>query len=58
MTGERAGMCFLEFFAANIGNAHTRRAYARAAEEFRLIAIRPNQPIPEPHLMKTKQVSR
>ena len=32
--GERAGMRFLEFFAANIGNPHTRRAYARAAEEF------------------------
>jgi hypothetical protein len=31
MTGERAGMCFLEFFAANIRNARTRRAYARAA---------------------------
>jgi len=28
---ERASMCFLEFFAANIRNAHTRRAYARAA---------------------------
>jgi len=25
---------FLEFFAANIRNAHTRRAYARAASEF------------------------
>jgi hypothetical protein len=32
--GERAGMCFLEFFAANIRNPHTRRAYYRAAEEF------------------------
>ena len=31
---ERAGMRFLEFFAANIRNSHTRRAYARAAEEF------------------------
>ena len=31
---ERAGMRFLEFFAANIRNPHTRRAYARAAEEF------------------------
>jgi hypothetical protein len=28
--GERASMCFLEFFAANIRNPHTRRA----AEEF------------------------
>jgi hypothetical protein len=25
---------FLEFFAANIRNPHTRRAYARAADEF------------------------
>jgi site-specific recombinase XerD len=32
--GERAGMRFLEFFAANIRNPHTRRAYVRAAEEF------------------------
>jgi hypothetical protein len=32
--GERASMRFLEFFAANIRNSHTRRAYARAAEEF------------------------
>ena len=31
---ERAGMRFLEFFAANIRNLHTRRAYARAADEF------------------------
>src|ERR1700693_2447205 len=31
--GERAGMRFLEFFAANIRNPHTRRAYARAAGE-------------------------
>src|SRR5262245_28041952 len=27
-------MRFLEFFAANISNPHTRRAYARAAGEF------------------------
>jgi hypothetical protein len=27
-------MRFLEFFAANIRNPHTRRAYARAAAEF------------------------
>jgi hypothetical protein len=27
---ERAGMRFLEFFAANIHNRHTRHAYARA----------------------------
>lgn len=26
--------CFLEFFAANIRNPHTRRAYARATAEF------------------------
>jgi site-specific recombinase XerC len=32
--GERARMRFLEFFAANIRNPHTRRAYARVAEEF------------------------
>jgi hypothetical protein len=32
--GERASMRFLEFFAANICNPHTRRAYYRAAEEF------------------------
>jgi len=32
--GDRAGMRFLEFFAANIRNPHTRRAYGRAAEEF------------------------
>jgi hypothetical protein len=32
--GERASNRFLEFFAANIRNPHTRRAYYRAAEEF------------------------
>ena len=32
--GERAALRFLEFFAANIRNPHTRRAYYRAAEEF------------------------
>jgi site-specific recombinase XerD len=32
--GERASMRFLEFFVANIRNPHTRRAYARAADEF------------------------
>ena len=32
--GERAGMRFLEFFAANIRNPHTRRGYCRAADEF------------------------
>ena len=32
--GERAGVRFLEFFAANIRNPHTRRAYGRAVEEF------------------------
>ena len=32
--GARAEIRFLEFFAANIRNAHTRRAYYRAAEEF------------------------
>ncbi len=32
--GVRAGKRFLEFFAANIRNPHTRRGYARAAEGF------------------------
>jgi hypothetical protein len=32
--GEHASMRFLEFFAANIRNPHTRRAYAQAADEF------------------------
>jgi site-specific recombinase XerD len=32
--GERAGICFLEFFASAIRNPHTRRAYARAAADF------------------------
>ena len=32
--GERASVRFLEFFTANIRNPHTRRAYARAADEF------------------------
>jgi hypothetical protein len=32
--GDRAGVRFLEFFAANIRNPHTRRAYARALDEF------------------------
>jgi hypothetical protein len=32
--GERGSLRFLEFFAANIRNPHTRRAYARAADEF------------------------
>jgi hypothetical protein len=27
--GDRASLRFLEFFVANIRNAHTRRAYAR-----------------------------
>src|SRR5438477_8723308 len=33
VAGERASMRFLEFFAANIRNPHTRRAYYRAATE-------------------------
>src|SRR5882672_11354054 len=33
-SGDRASLRFLEFFAANIRNPHTRRAYYRAAEEF------------------------
>ena len=32
--GERAGLRFLEFFASNIRNTLTRRAYARAAADF------------------------
>jgi site-specific recombinase XerD len=32
--GEQAGIRFLEFFASAIRNPHTRRAYARAAEDF------------------------
>src|SRR3954453_70767 len=33
-SAERAGVRFLEFFAATIRNPHTRRAYARAVAEF------------------------
>jgi len=32
--GDRAGIRFLEFFAATIRNPHTRRAYGRAVGEF------------------------
>jgi integrase/recombinase XerC len=32
--GERAWMRFFEFLAVNIRNPHTRRTYARAADEF------------------------
>ena len=32
--GERASLRFLEFFAANIRNPHTRRAYGRAVAQF------------------------
>ena len=32
--GENASLRFLEFFAANIRNPHTRRAYGRAVAEF------------------------
>jgi hypothetical protein len=32
--GERASMRFLEFFAGNIRNPHTRRAYYRGAADF------------------------
>ena len=32
--GDHAGMRFLEFFAANIRNPHTRRAYARVVADF------------------------
>jgi site-specific recombinase XerD len=34
VAGERASVRFLEFFAANIRNPHTRRAYSRAVSEF------------------------
>ena len=33
-SGERARVRFLEFFAGQIRNPHTRRAYGRAAAEF------------------------
>jgi len=33
-SGDRAGVRFLEFFAGQIRNPHTRRAYARAVGEF------------------------
>jgi site-specific recombinase XerD len=32
--GDRAGIRFLEFFASNIRNPHTRRAYSRAVGDF------------------------
>ncbi|WP_028622291.1 hypothetical protein [Pseudomonas sp. Ant30-3] len=32
--GERAGVRFFEFFTATIRNPNTRRAYARAVQEF------------------------
>jgi integrase/recombinase XerC len=32
--GNRASLRFLEFFAANIRNPHTGRAYSRAAADF------------------------
>src|SRR3954447_23461695 len=32
--GERAAKRYIEFFAANIRNPNTRRAYARAASDF------------------------
>jgi site-specific recombinase XerD len=34
VAGDRAGVRFMEFFAANIRNPHTRRAYARAMKDF------------------------
>lgn len=34
VTGERAQLRFIEFFSAAIRNPNTRRAYARAANEF------------------------
>jgi hypothetical protein len=32
--GDQASYRFFEFFAAQVRNPHTRRAYARAAKEF------------------------
>ena len=32
--GDRATVRFIEFFAANIRNPHTRRAYSRAVADF------------------------
>jgi site-specific recombinase XerD len=34
VAGDRASLRFLEFFAANIRNPHTRRAYSRAVVDF------------------------
>jgi integrase/recombinase XerC len=34
VAGNRASIRFLEFFAANIRNPHTRRAYSRAVADF------------------------
>ena len=34
VSGERAGLRFLEFFTSNIRNAHTRRAYGQAVGAF------------------------
>lgn len=33
ITGGRAGTRFMDFFAANIRNPHTRRAYARDVKD-------------------------
>jgi hypothetical protein len=41
--GERASMRFLEFFAGNIRNPHTRRAYYRASADFLSGARAPRQ---------------
>jgi integrase/recombinase XerC len=32
--GDRASIRFLEFFASNLRNPHTRRAYGRAVADF------------------------
>ncbi len=37
--GERAGLRFLEFFAATIRDPHTRRAYSQAVGAFLLIRL-------------------
>ena len=44
VAGERASLRFLEFFAANIRNPHTRRACSRAVAEF--LAWRDQQKVP------------
>ena len=56
--GDRAGMRFLEFFAANIRNPHTRRAYYRAAEEFLAAGCWASAPVPGWGVQGGKRVQR